>query len=202
MSKSFRLHGLQHIGLPSPSLSPRVCSNSCPLSWWCYLTISSSATLFSFCLQSFPASRPLKDCWECPILPKCSLSPEKKNCPKVFALQSDSHLLKMLIFLRGIRELTETLCCHHHLWIHTNHDEYKWEGAGVLNWSQQTHSSTPDIWQAGLQGDLQGTVGSRWWWRLAPLGTGVSELVFLTETMPAPVSHHRWHIGAARTSLR
>ena len=37
-------------------LSPRVCSNSCPLSWWCYLTISSSAALFSFCLQSFPAS--------------------------------------------------------------------------------------------------------------------------------------------------
>ena len=33
----------------------RVCSNSCPLSWWCYLTISSSAALF-FCLQSFPAS--------------------------------------------------------------------------------------------------------------------------------------------------
>ena len=33
----------------------RVCSNSCPLSQWCYLTISFSATLFSFCLQSFPA---------------------------------------------------------------------------------------------------------------------------------------------------
>ena len=27
-----------------------------PLSQWCYLTISSSAVLFSFCLQSFPAS--------------------------------------------------------------------------------------------------------------------------------------------------
>ena len=39
-----------------PSLSLRVCSNSCPLSWWCYLTISSSAASFSFCLQSFPAS--------------------------------------------------------------------------------------------------------------------------------------------------
>ena len=35
---------------------PGVCSNSCPLSWWCYLTISSSAIPFSFCLQSFPAS--------------------------------------------------------------------------------------------------------------------------------------------------
>ena len=31
--------------------SPRVCSNSCPLSRWCYLTISSSATLFSFNLS-------------------------------------------------------------------------------------------------------------------------------------------------------
>ena len=41
--------------LPCPSLSPRVCSDSCPLSWWCYLTILSSAALF-FCLQSFPAS--------------------------------------------------------------------------------------------------------------------------------------------------
>ena len=37
-------------------LPDRVCSNSCPLNWWGYLTISSSATLFSFCLQSFPAS--------------------------------------------------------------------------------------------------------------------------------------------------
>ena len=37
--------------------SPRVCSNSCPLNQWCYLTISSSASVFYFCLQSFPASR-------------------------------------------------------------------------------------------------------------------------------------------------
>ena len=35
---------------------PRVCSNSCALTQGCYLTISSSATLFSFCLQPFPAS--------------------------------------------------------------------------------------------------------------------------------------------------
>ena len=40
---------------------------------------------------------------------------KKKNCPRVFALQSDSHLLRALIFLRGIRELTGTLCCLHHL---------------------------------------------------------------------------------------
>ena len=34
-------HGLQHTKLPCPSLSPRVCSNSWPLSWWCHPTISS-----------------------------------------------------------------------------------------------------------------------------------------------------------------
>ena len=49
-------HGLQHASLPCPSLSPGVCSNSCPLSQWCYLIISSSAALFSFCLQFFLAS--------------------------------------------------------------------------------------------------------------------------------------------------
>ena len=38
------------------SLSPGVYSNSCPLSQWCYLTISSSVAPFSFCLQSFPSS--------------------------------------------------------------------------------------------------------------------------------------------------
>ena len=48
--------GLQHIRLPCPSLSPGVCSNSCPLSQWCHPIISSSVISFSFCLQSFPAS--------------------------------------------------------------------------------------------------------------------------------------------------
>ena len=36
-------------------LFPGVCSNSCPLSQWCHPTISSSVTLCSSCLQSFPA---------------------------------------------------------------------------------------------------------------------------------------------------
>ena len=48
--------GLQHGCFLSPPLSPRVCSNSCSLSQWGYLTTSSSAAPFSFCLQSFPAS--------------------------------------------------------------------------------------------------------------------------------------------------
>ena len=46
-------HELQLTMLPCPSPSPGVCSNSCPLSWWCHPAISSPVTLFSFCLQSF-----------------------------------------------------------------------------------------------------------------------------------------------------
>ena len=49
-------HGLKQARLPCPSLSPRVWSNSCPLSWRCHPTISSSVAPFSSCLQSFPAS--------------------------------------------------------------------------------------------------------------------------------------------------
>ena len=55
MSYSLWPCGLQHARPPCPSLSPGVCSSSCPLSQWCYLTVSSSAALFSFCLQYFPA---------------------------------------------------------------------------------------------------------------------------------------------------
>ena len=55
MSDSWPLHGIQHARLPSPSLSPRVCSDSYPLSWWCHPTISSSVVPLSLCPQSLPA---------------------------------------------------------------------------------------------------------------------------------------------------
>ena len=63
MSNFLRLHGLQHARLLCPSLSPRVCSNSCPLSQWCYPTISPSATPFYFCLQSVPESGSFPKNW-------------------------------------------------------------------------------------------------------------------------------------------
>ena len=56
MSDSLQAYELQHARLPCPSSSPGACSNSCPLSWWCRTTISSSVVPFSSCLQSFPAS--------------------------------------------------------------------------------------------------------------------------------------------------
>ena len=54
VSDSLWPHGLQHSRLPCPSPSPGVCSNSCPLSWWCHPTISSPVIPFS-CPQYFPA---------------------------------------------------------------------------------------------------------------------------------------------------
>ena len=57
MSNSSHPYGLQHTSHPCPSLFPRICSDSCLLSQWCYLTISSPVTPFSFGLQSFPGSR-------------------------------------------------------------------------------------------------------------------------------------------------
>ena len=56
VSNSLGPHGLQHARLFCPSLSPGVCSNSCPLNRWCHPIISSPVVPFSSCPQSFPAS--------------------------------------------------------------------------------------------------------------------------------------------------
>ena len=65
--KSFVVQSLSHVQLfATPSVVAHqaslsftifcICSNSCPLIWWCHPTISSSVTLFSSCPQYFPAS--------------------------------------------------------------------------------------------------------------------------------------------------
>ena len=63
-------HRLPHARLSCPSLSSGVCSS--PLSPGCYLTISSSAALFSFSPQSLPASRSFPMSW---LLASGDLSP-------------------------------------------------------------------------------------------------------------------------------
>ena len=64
MSNFLWPHELQHIRLLCLSLSPWVCSNSCPLSQWCHTLssssyissyISSSVSPITFCSQFFPA---------------------------------------------------------------------------------------------------------------------------------------------------
>ena len=49
-------HGLQHARLPCPSVSLRVCSNSCPVSQLCHPTLLPSVAPLSSFLQSLPAS--------------------------------------------------------------------------------------------------------------------------------------------------
>ena len=63
MSDSLWPHGLQHTRLRCPSPSPGVCSNWCPLSWWCHRTISSSVVPSSSCLLSFLASGSFPMSW-------------------------------------------------------------------------------------------------------------------------------------------
>ena len=60
VSDSLQPHELQHARPACPSPTPGVYSNSCPLSWWCHPTISSSVVPFSSCPQSFPASGSLQ----------------------------------------------------------------------------------------------------------------------------------------------
>ena len=101
MSVSLRSHGLQHTRPPCPSPTPGAYSNSCPLSWWCHPTISSSVVPFSSCLQSSntPACCCLRDFALAPIsfsgifrihslnfLPKwCFISEVFPNQPPLFS---------------------------------------------------------------------------------------------------------------------
>ena len=56
VSDSLWPHASQHARPPCPSPTPRVHSNSHPLSQWCHPAISSSVVPFSSCPQSLPAS--------------------------------------------------------------------------------------------------------------------------------------------------
>ena len=60
VSDSFGPHRLPPTRIPCLSPAPGAYSNSCPSSWWCHPTISSSVVPFSSCLQSFPASGSLQ----------------------------------------------------------------------------------------------------------------------------------------------
>ena len=56
MSDSLRPHGLQHVKTPCPSLTPRVHSNSCPLSLGIGIGMPSNHLILSSCPQSSPVS--------------------------------------------------------------------------------------------------------------------------------------------------
>ena len=68
VSNCLWLHELPQARLPCTSPYPRVCSNSCPLSWWYHPTISSSVAPFSSCPQSFPVSVSFPMNWLFPLV--------------------------------------------------------------------------------------------------------------------------------------
>ena len=81
MSDSLWPYQLQHARLPCPSPSPRGCSNSCPLSWWCHPTIPSSVVLshpaFSLSqhqvlFQCVSSSHQMAKVWELQLQPQSS----------------------------------------------------------------------------------------------------------------------------------
>ena len=81
VSDSLLSHGLQHARLPSPSPSPGVCLNSCPLSWWCYHHLILCHSLL-FLLSVVPSirvfSRELAHCIRCPKYWSFSISPSNE----------------------------------------------------------------------------------------------------------------------------
>ena len=56
VSNSLQTRESQHARPPCPSPTPGVYSDSCPLSQWCHLTVSSIVEAFTSRLQSFPGS--------------------------------------------------------------------------------------------------------------------------------------------------
>ena len=96
-------------GRASPT--PRACSNSCPLSWSCHTTISSSVIPFSSRLQSFPASGPsqLLPIFECLVCAWPHATPSGVPPQGAGILQDPSLLLLspvQKLSLRGAQQLT------------------------------------------------------------------------------------------------
>ena len=84
--------------------SSGVCSNSCPLSWWCHPTISSSVAPFSCCLQSFLASR---------YFPMCQLFASGDQSIGASVLQHQSFQWIFRIDLLAVQGTLKSLLEHH-----------------------------------------------------------------------------------------
>ena len=110
MSDCLQPHGLQLTKLPCPLPSPGVCSNSCPLSQWCFLAILSSAASF-FCPQSFLASGSFPMNW---LFLSVDQSIGTLTSALVLPMNSQGWFpleLTDLIFLQS-NGLSRVLCCY------------------------------------------------------------------------------------------
>ena len=113
MSNSLWPHGLQHTRLLCPPLSPRVCSISCPLSWWCHQTISSSVTPSPFAynissIRIFSSESPLHIKWSKYCLFNFCISPSHENSGLIFFRIDWFDLL-------AVQQILKSLLQHHNL---------------------------------------------------------------------------------------
>ena len=129
-------HGLQHARLPCLSLSARVCSNSCPLSQWGYLTISSSAVPMSFCFQSFPGSE---------SFPMSQLFTSGGQRIKSFSISPSNVYLGLISFridwfdLLAVQETLKSYLQHHSLKASVlRHSAFSWSNFHICTWLLET----------------------------------------------------------------
>ena len=117
-------HGLRHTRLPCPSPTPGGCSNSCPSSWWCHPTISSSVIPFS-CIQYYSAI--------------------KKNEIMPFAV---TWMDLESVILREASQTRRRNIVWHHLFVESKKKWYKW--TYLLNRNRrkdfQSNVTVPGVW--------------------------------------------------------
>ena len=116
---------------PLSSISPGVSSNTCPLSWWCYLTVLPLPPLFSFCLQSFPALESFPVSWLCAI-----------RWPKYWSFSFTispfseySGLISFRFDLLAVQGTLKRLFQHHNLKASTlQHSAFLWPNSHTCTW--------------------------------------------------------------------
>ena len=171
MSDSLWLHELHHTRLPCPSLSPRACSNSCPLNQWCHPTICHPLLLLP---SVFPSVRVFSNESALPIRwPKYwgfSISPSNEYS-RLISLGLTG-LISMLIFMAnrwGNNENSDRLCFlglqnHYRWWLQP------WNEKMLAPWKmsydkprQQRHYLTDKVASSQSYGFSSSCV---WMWEL------------------------------------
>ena len=132
---TLRSHGQQYARFPCPSSSPGVCSNSYPLSWWCYTTVIP----FSSCPQSFPASGSFPMSWLFTsggqsIGTSASASILPMNIQGWFPLG----LTGLILQSKGFSRIFSSTTIQKHQLFHTQH--FLWSKSHIRTWLLKNHS--------------------------------------------------------------
>ena len=129
----------------SPSLSPRVCSNSWPLHQWCYLTILSSAAPSSFCLQSFPASGSFLMSW---LFASRNQSIGASATVLPTNIQGWFPLGLISLLSKGLSRVFSSTTIRKHQFFSTQAS--LWSNSNIHTWLLEK----PKLWLSGLYGPL------------------------------------------------